>query len=231
MNYPQSIAAIAAVLTFGACATTEGTKPHDMSKAQHEAAASREDANAKEHGGQYAPNATATVEQCSRGGCWTSKVNPTEQHKRDAQERKRLAQEHRAAAQALTVAEDKACAGLDDDDRVTSPFYHREDISEISKADRTAQEGYGTHQEFAGGRAVFRATPGMTAEWLQRLVDCHLARAAAVGNSMPEMNYCPLALKDVSAVVSSAGNGFAITVTSNDPATAAEIWRRIQAAK
>lgn len=48
---------------------------------------------------------------------------------------------------------------------------------------------------------------------------------------MPEMGYCPLMLKDVTAAVSSTGSGFAITVAAKDSATAAEIWRRMQALK
>jgi hypothetical protein len=239
MGYARRVTVTLVSLALcGGCASAEGTKPHDMSTAQHEATASQEAASSQQHAMQYAPDANVQVEQCVRpggakagGGCWTSTVNPTEQHKIEAAEHERLAEQHRAAAQSLRDAEATACAGLDEADRATSPFYHREDISEVGKAELTVSEGIGSHQEFAGGRAVFRALPGMTAEWLQRLVNCHLARAAAVGFSMPEMSYCPLMLKGVSATVSSAGAGFAITVTSKDPATAAEIWRRIQALK
>jgi hypothetical protein len=234
----ESIVVLVSLALCGGCASAEGTKPHDMSTMQHEASASQEAATSQQHAAQYAPDASAQVEQCVRpggtkasGGCWTSTVNPTEQHKIDAAEHERLAELHRAAAQSLRDAESTACSGLAEEDRATSPFYHREDISEVGKAELTVSEGIGSHQEFAGGRAVFRALPGMTAEWLQRLVNCHLARAAAVGFSMPEMNYCPLMLKGVSATVSSAGAGFAIAVTSKDPATATEIWRRIQALK
>ena len=68
-----------------------------------------------------------------------------------------------------------------------------------------------------GADIVFRAVPGMTPEWLQRIVDCHLARAAAVGHDMPEMSYCALMLKNVTGQVTSTGNGFAVAVTSQDP--------------
>jgi hypothetical protein len=238
MNSQRHIGSCVILLLSGACASAEGTKPHDMSTAQHEAAASREEAQAQQHSGQYAPDASEKVQHCARaggargsGGCWTSTVNPTEQHKTDATEHKQVAEQHRGAAQALRDVENTSCSGLDEEDRATSPFYHREDISQVGKADVSVSEGYGAHEAFAGGRAVFRAVPGMTAEWLQRLVNCHLARAAAVGFAMPEMSYCPLMLKGVTATTSSVGDGFAITVTSTDPATATEIWRRIQALK
>jgi hypothetical protein len=45
---------------------------------------------------------------------------------------------------------------------------------------------------------------------------------------MPEMSYCPLMLKGAKANVTSAGNGFAINVSSDDAATAGEIKRRAQ---
>jgi hypothetical protein len=66
----------------------------------------------------------------------------------------------------------------------------------------------------------------MTAEWLQRVVDCHIARASSVGHDMPEMSYCPLQLKNVSATVTSTGDGSSVAVTSDDPDTIKEIIRR-----
>jgi len=220
------------------CASSQGTKPHDMSTTQHETAAAQESSASNLHSAQYAPDATAQVEPCDvgsealRGGaCWSSTINPTEQLRADAQKHERLARQHRAAAQALRDVENTVCSGLSENDRVTSPFFHREDISSVSQAEVSVSDGLESHQQFAGGRAVFRAVPGMTAEWLQRLVNCHLARAASVGFDMPEMSYCPLVLKSTSATASSAGDGFAIAVTSEDPSTAAEIWRRMQALK
>ena len=82
-----------------------------------------------------------------------------------------------------------------------------------------------------GSTVVFRALPGMTAEWLQRVVDCHVARSAAAGFDMPEMSFCPLELKDVKATVASTGDGFAVNVSSENPATVAEIQKRAQALK
>lgn len=66
----------------------------------------------------------------------------------------------------------------------------------------------------------------MTVPWLQRLVDCHLARNAALGHDVPEMPYCPLVPRGVSARVSAVDRGFAVDVRAEDPATAQEILRR-----
>jgi hypothetical protein len=77
-----------------------------------------------------------------------------------------------------------------------------------------------------GAIITFRAVKGMTAQWLQRVVDCHLARNAALGHELPEMAYCPLVPKDVSAHVSATDTGFAVAVRSDDATTAAEILGR-----
>lgn len=222
------------LLAATSCATSSGTKPHDMSTAEHESAASQEQQAAEMHGAQYSPDAKAQTQSCDprMRACWTSTSNPTAQHKSDSADHEKLAAEHRAAAQALRDAEASACSGIEEQDRVTTPFYHREDIAQVTPAERQVSGlGHVNTSVPAGGRAVFRAVPGMTAEWLQRMVSCHIARASAVGHSMPEMNYCPLVLKNVRATVTSTGDGFAIDVTSEDAGTAAEIWRRMQALK
>jgi hypothetical protein len=212
------------------CASDPGTKPHDASVAQHEAMAQQEEAAAAGHAAQHDPNAKSATETCpGKGGCWTAVANPTAQHNDDAKRHAELAQKHRAAAKALTDAEARACAGISDHDRDMSPFCHREDIQSVAPLTEAVQAGKVTTQKEVGATVVFRALPGMTAEWLQRVVDCHMARASAVGHEMPEMSYCPLVLKGAKAKVASAGNGFAINVSSDDPATAAEVKRRAQA--
>ncbi|HKY36698.1 MAG TPA: hypothetical protein VJN18_12200 [Polyangiaceae bacterium] len=212
------------------CAADPGTQPHDASTAQHESMAAHEESAAAGHADQHDPSAAVTKENCQgKGGCWTSVTNPTAQHADDAKRHQELAQKHRAAAAALTDAEARACAGISNEDRDISPFYHREDIQSVSPLTETVKSGKATTQKEVGATIVFRATPGMTAEWLQRVADCHLARASSVGHEMPEMSYCPLVLKGAKAKVTSAGNGFAINVSADDPATVAEIKKRAQA--
>jgi hypothetical protein len=78
----------------------------------------------------------------------------------------------------------------------------------------------------AGAVVTFHAVPGMTVEWLQRIVDCHLARNSALGHSAPGMPDCPLVPRGVEARVSSTGDGFAVTIRSDDDHTAQEILTR-----
>jgi hypothetical protein len=227
----MSLVASTAALMLG-CAADPGTQPHNMSQAQHEAMASNEEKAAEGHADQHDPNATATKKQCGgKGGCWTSTSNPTAQHADDAKKHHELAHKHRAAAATLSSAEASACVGISDDDRDMSPFYHREDIASVSPLVEEVKTGKGTTRKEVGSTIVFRALPGLTAEWLQRVVDCHLARAAAVGHDMPEMGYCPLELKGVKAKVTSTGSGFAVNVSADDAATVAEIQKRANALK
>ncbi len=163
--------------------------------------------------------------------CWTSQVNPTAQHQTDAGEHRKTAEQHRAAAETLRKAEAGACGGIADEDRDTSPFYHREDIVRVEPIQSEPPTRGGGPPIVQGAKVTFRAVPGLTAEWLQRVVTCHLARSSTLGHNAKEMDYCPLSLKDVTATVTSVGDGFAIAVRSDNRDSAKEILRRAESLK
>lgn len=211
-----------------------------MSAASHETTAAREELEAKEHEQRYDPAARQRADKC-RGvstakeamasePCWSSVTNPTAEHLKHAEDHLARAAEHRAASQALRDAEARACVGVPTADRDESPFDHREDITRVDPL-YVKEGGKLPLQRLEGAVVVFRAVPGMTAQWLQRVVDCHLARNAALGHDVPEMSYCPLVPKGVSATVNPSQSGFAIEIRSDDPATAKEILRRAEAAR
>jgi hypothetical protein len=65
--------AASAALLMLACAADPGTRPHDMSQAQHEAMAKNEENIAEGHAERHDPSAAETKTQCpGKGGCWTS---------------------------------------------------------------------------------------------------------------------------------------------------------------
>lgn len=227
-----------------ACAGDPGTKPHDMSIAQHQSAARQEEAAGTAHGNQYDPTATTGPAACGPATtgsptsytgppCWTSRSNPTAQHAEDAKRHRELAAKHRAASAELAEAEKKACTGINEADRDTSPFYHREDILSVEPVEMRTPSAYDDNPtaRTTGATVMFRAVPGLTAEWLEHEIKCHMARASALGHEVPGMSYCPLVLKGVSVAVSSAGDAFAVRVTSEDSETAKEILRRARAAR
>jgi hypothetical protein len=224
-------------LTLGAsaCAHTSGTDSREMSASEHDVAAADEESEVSEHEAQHDPSARVVRESCTVGRgrvCWSDTSNPTDEHKKMADEHRALAAKHRAASQMLKDAEAKACVGISDEDRDMSPFAHVADIESVSQLSQdAAATSRAKLTRDAGATIVFRAAPGLTAEWLQRIVDCHIARNAAVGHEMPEMGSCPLVPRGAKAAVRTVGDGFAVDVYGDDAATAAEIWRRAQQIK
>jgi hypothetical protein len=221
------------VLMSTSCAKkTPGAQPHDMGSTSHEAEAEQHAQLAAQEQAQYDPNATTSEQHC--GGqdphgaqrvCWTTFTNPTAEHLAEAEEHRKMAADHRAASTALVAAEETACVGIAEDDRAMSPFDHVEDIVSV----KPLQQGGGkTPAETVGVVVTLRAVPGLTAEWLQRIVDCHIARASALGHVVPEMPNCPLVPNGVTATVSSTGDGFAVEIRSTNRATAAEVLARAE---
>jgi len=218
-------------LAAACSSTTPGAHPHDMSTAQHEAAAQEHAGYAESHQGQYDSKARTETKRCRAKptGCWTSVENPTAEHLRMADEHRRHAADHRAASAALRDAEAAACVGIDPDDRDISPFERVEDIVKVDPFEEersVSAPSTGPARRTVGAIVLFRARPGMTTEWLQRVVDCHIARNASLGHVVPEMPSCPLVPKGISAKVTSTGNGFAIAIRSDDPAVAREVLDR-----
>ncbi len=213
---------------LAACAATPGAKPSDMSAVQHEEMAKQEDTASKAHLAQFDPTAKSGTKTCSGKGnqiCWTSEENPTVEHAAEWQKHEKAAADHRAASQALRDAEARTCVGISDVDRDMSPFDHREDISGVDEV-RGPAGRKGPPPRIEGSVVHFRAVQGMTSQWLQRVVDCHLARNAALGNEVADMPNCPLVPKGAIATVSGTATGFDVTIRGNDPAAVDEIGRR-----
>jgi hypothetical protein len=202
------------------CATV---RPEDHTVAEHEAIAAKEE-----------KEAATLSQQCQQGAfadggvCWTSVMHPSSEQLMRAARDRQMAMEHLAAARALRDAETQACVGIADRDRHQSIFFHREDITGVEELYRSGDISPDAHERI-GARVTFRAVPGMTTEWLQRVIDCHQARNAAVGWDMPEMSYCPLALRGAHGTASPTRDGFAISVRSDDPDVVAEIVKRAKA--
>lgn len=222
---------IMAAVSLG-CATSRAPLPEDMSASAHEAAARRAEEAADRQRREYAPEGWS-VRECGgpvRGErlapCWAGAVNPTAGHLEEERRLRDLAARHRAASKALRRAEAEACAGLDGDDRDLSPFWRREDIKSVSPLVQRSRPGYGDDPRALGAVVVFGPVPGLTAEWLQAALDCHVARNAAMGYERPEMAFCPLAVPGARAKVKSTGSALTVSIESTDPLAAAEIARR-----
>lgn len=203
-----------------------------MTAGQHEATATSEEQAAQQHTALYDPSQyippTVTCPFYSGAACfrsWTSIQNPTQVHLAEGKRHAELAIQHRVASRELREAEARACKNVPDGERDISPFYHREDIISVAPLKKSAAYGGGP---IIGAEVVFASLPGMTAEWLQRLVDCHLARNGVMSDA-EKMPYCPLAVPHVNAQVRSLGNGFAVDITSSEESRVQEILTRTEA--
>ena len=216
---------------LGCAGNVAGAHPSDMSQQQHEAVAASHEHAAAEHGGKYDAKALNQVDDCAQylGSCWGS--NPTDGHNEEADEHRRVAAAHHDAARALAEADTKACQGVSERDRDISPFLHREAITEVKPLTRKFPANvYATTdsavEQPVGATIVLSPAAGVTAERLQLIIQCHIARNMALGNDQKEMPLCPLVPKGVTATVVSTGDGFAVNVQSEDKASAAEVLRR-----
>ncbi len=233
MSLSRSSTLVVAFVALGCARQTPGAKPHEMSAAQHEAMARREQAHAEVHAGRFDAGAREETTYCperpGKTACWTGMTNPTKEHLEQAEEHRKRAADHRAASQALRDAEARACVGIPDADRDESPFDRRDDITSVDELYSPPSGAKTSTRRLDGATVVFRAVPGMTAQWLQRVIDCHLARNAALGHEVPEMPYCPLVLKGVTASVSPTQAGFAVAIKADSPEVAREVVRRARA--
>jgi hypothetical protein len=219
------------------CTSAHVARPDEMSRSGHAHEAQRQERAGNVEAAQYDPEATVEVTQCEtinrpeRHGitsvvpCWTSVSNPTDVHRQRAAEHRQEAADHRAASQVLRDAEREACAGIPEMDRDMSPFEHSEDISRVEPFTEINTASIPLRRT-TGAVVTFRALPGMTAEWLQRVVDCHLARNASLGHVVPEMPNCPLVPREVEAHVASTGDGFAVTIRSDNEESARDVLAR-----
>jgi hypothetical protein len=212
-----------------------GTGTEEQGAAQHRAAAQLESARLERHREVYDPHARQDIKRCDPGAaapypsapiCWVETINPTAVHLKEVEDHRMRAVHHRKAARELQEAERLACANVAADDRDVSPFSHRGDILGVNPL----QEKHGKKNELVGATVVFRAVPRLTAEELQRIVDCHVARNAAIGHDVAavEMSHCPLVERGATAQVRAVQGGFAVDVRASDGDVAKAIWRRAQ---
>ena len=105
---------------FSGCSSSgKSVKPDDMSRAEHEKEAAKEQNEAAEHRKAYDPAATAT----RSGGANAPETvrNPTEVQLDAAKAHELHAAQHRAAAQALAAFEDAICVGIAPPARAACP--------------------------------------------------------------------------------------------------------------
>jgi hypothetical protein len=125
------------------------------------------------------------------------------------------AERHRERARELRAHELQVCGGVPDEERDLGPFAHADRIERVEPLlERAIAKGPPTVP--VGAIVYLRAAPGLTVEWLERIIDCHLAHHAVVGTTPVVHGACPL-LADESPDISVRGTagGFAVMVKSS----------------
>lgn len=223
----------AGVLLGSACATSSDTRPHAMSASAHEDAAAEHARAAATHDAAAVPPAVEERGGCTarRLGvqiCWTSTRVHQDEHAVMAEEHRRIAAEHRAASAVLRQAEATACRDVSPEDRDMSPFAQTEDLDAVGPLYETSTVAKSPSQLLVGASILFRPVPGLTRDRLQRIVDCHLARNAALGHQDVGMPDCPLVPAGVRATVVPDGDALLVNIRADDPTTAAEVLARAE---
>jgi hypothetical protein len=122
------------------------------------------------------------------------------------------AEEHLQAARLLRDEEQSACYQVPDAERAQGPFGNAERIAGVEIVRDRGVFPKGPLVP-VGVAVSLRAEPGMTQQWLGRLIACHMAHVAVVGH---ESGASPLSVAHTQVAVSSTATGFRVTVTSRD---------------
>jgi len=134
-----------------------------------------------------------------------------------------------ANAAPLAAPMPSVCQGVPDAERYVWLLTNRQGVLAIGeiKPEESMVESMPSDPR-AGARVLLAAGPGMTAEWLERIGECHIAQNAARGNPQGAVT-SPLDVKGAEVRVRSVGDGFAVDITSYDWKEGREILRRARA--
>jgi hypothetical protein len=121
------------------------------------------------------------------------------------------------------------CKGVPDAERYIWLLTNRRDVLAVDeiRPEESMIESL-TPDPRAGARVLLAAGPGVTAEWLERIGECHIAQIAARGYPQGAAQ-SPLDVKGAEVRVSSVGDGFAVDIRSYDWKAGREILRRARA--
>jgi hypothetical protein len=125
-----------------------------------------------------------------------------------------------------------ACRSVPDQERYDWLAMNRQDIVAVqevkSREPMVSSLVYVPPDRRAGARVLLTARPGETAEWIQRIAECHIARSTVRGYPQGGTSSA-LDVKGAAVRVSSTGDAFAVEITSTDVDAAREILRRVRA--
>jgi hypothetical protein len=120
-----------------------------------------------------------------------------------------------AAALALVTAASAGAGAAEQFDRCNVGGKYV--VRSVSPYSTYEDAGYTSYKQFRGADLYVAAQPGLTQEWLQRVLTEQIARGE-----------CNFGVHDVTVTVLSAGGGFSVRLQGRDERAAAEILRNAQ---
>jgi hypothetical protein len=90
-------------------------------------------------------------------------------------------------------------------------------LRSVSSYNTDVNQGYTSYRQFRGAEIIVPAQPGLTGEWLQRVLSHEVATGA-----------CDFGVRSTTVDVMSAGDGFVVRLSGPDDRAAGEILRRAQ---
>lgn len=220
------VAGVAVSVLAAGCATTRapGTRPDDMSYAEHMRASRKFKRAAAKHEKRYDPNAervTTTIDTL-----WISDPhslgdhisgvpdvvveNPTEKHLDHARRRREIARQHAAAARALKRYEQRYCKG-----------------TPVAKRGAHPLRGRVLSVKNIPGGVRLQLKPGVSPTALRNKMACHIAHARL--NGFAGEKNCPLHLRGIRFRV--APGGGSIELMAKRARLVPELRRRARATK
>jgi hypothetical protein len=229
-----------ALALLAACAgPTSVSPPRPIGVAEHRAEADQHDERAARHAAAAAEHAegssgytcgdTVLADQLTSGGerlelavpCWNTDAEASFEHRRAAAHERSEAARHRATARHLEQVEHDRCSGLSPTELDHTPFWHRSDIARVERL----TDG----ETLRGARVTFRPVRGLDVTWMEHALQCHRARAAALGWDSRYMGYDPTLLSGVSTKVVAGDDGITVEIRTTNPDVAAVVAGRTEA--
>jgi hypothetical protein len=209
------------------CAGSLGTRPRDMSAAEHIVQARSALDLAALEAAHYRPEAERTEMICRAGSariegmeCFTTTENPTDHYREEARRLHRVASAHLRAYRSLMSDELKAChnnlAQVSDPLRVAMA-----EPDEVS-----ALVSKGGKARLRGARFVIPSEGYTTRRQLDDAIRCFMAHNAFDGYGSPAAAVSPLGLPGVKTRIKAGSNGYVVDVRARNPEVAREILHR-----
>lgn len=229
----RDVVTVACGFLLAACAA-QGTRPDDMSAAEHRTEAKERAGQGEAHGARYDAEHRAhrevwhpDVGETGAGFFSREVYNPTAVHADHASEHRAHAEEHLAAARELEAFEVQECGMFPKETRAVCPLQGgvvaAEDLDVRPRPASLRPKGVPTRLAWRRGvRIAF--VPGTNVEAVAAHMRCHIAFART--RARQGMDACPLYLDSRSLDVRRGADAGTVELTTSDPALLGELRRR-----